>query len=398
MAITKSIVADMFSSDLMLEIISWLPIRSVLRFKSVCKLWHSIISDPYFISTHTCRHAVSEIIFSVGAFSFYCSLNVDDAPVTHLLPHPPFSNMLKQTVSITHTSYEMLGIQASYLGGMLLYQLHVSSNKNTLMFFYYLHNPITMDFKQIPMPEPGLNFHESYSKSMVLIPYNCVIMLEYVRLENYRLRCLVRLYSFQTGKWENCGKSFVHEGWFLHASAVFWNGHANWISLGNASYNLFIMSFNIKNYKWREIQLPNKYDGTKLNVVYFRESKDHLHLIVSEEGHRLVFDILELAKDFSKWSSLYHVDFEEAYGCNIIKENFCPVIYFMFESWPLNTLQRVRKKNDKLFFRSRNKILLYNLMNKTMCEVVPDIDGLNPYLYNYYDVVSYRPTLAFPSN
>ncbi|ONK70317.1 uncharacterized protein A4U43_C05F32480 [Asparagus officinalis] len=39
-------------TDCIIEILSWLPVSSLLRFKCVCKLWYNTISDPYFIRKH----------------------------------------------------------------------------------------------------------------------------------------------------------------------------------------------------------------------------------------------------------------------------------------------------------------------------------------------------------
>ncbi|XP_040369750.1 F-box protein At2g23160 isoform X2 [Rosa chinensis] len=37
------------------EILSWLPAKSLLRFRCVCKAWRALISDPYFIRKHLSR-------------------------------------------------------------------------------------------------------------------------------------------------------------------------------------------------------------------------------------------------------------------------------------------------------------------------------------------------------
>ncbi|KAK1393192.1 hypothetical protein POM88_012248 [Heracleum sosnowskyi] len=41
-----------FTEDIIFEILSWLPIISLLRSRAVCKLWRSIISNPRFVETH----------------------------------------------------------------------------------------------------------------------------------------------------------------------------------------------------------------------------------------------------------------------------------------------------------------------------------------------------------
>lgn len=38
--------------EIVWEILIWLPVESLVRFKSVCKAWHSIISNPSFVRAH----------------------------------------------------------------------------------------------------------------------------------------------------------------------------------------------------------------------------------------------------------------------------------------------------------------------------------------------------------
>ncbi|CAL5069515.1 unnamed protein product [Urochloa decumbens] len=40
------------SEELIFEILVRLPVQTLMRFKSVCKAWHAIISDPFFIRMH----------------------------------------------------------------------------------------------------------------------------------------------------------------------------------------------------------------------------------------------------------------------------------------------------------------------------------------------------------
>ncbi|KAK9755746.1 hypothetical protein RND81_01G047200 [Saponaria officinalis] len=38
--------------DVIVEILSWLPVKWLLQYKSVCKAWHALISSPNFVSKH----------------------------------------------------------------------------------------------------------------------------------------------------------------------------------------------------------------------------------------------------------------------------------------------------------------------------------------------------------
>ncbi|KAK9707279.1 hypothetical protein RND81_07G186100 [Saponaria officinalis] len=53
--LSKSVSIDVgnhITENLIVEILSWLPVRTLLQFKTVCKQWYSIIKSPHFISKH----------------------------------------------------------------------------------------------------------------------------------------------------------------------------------------------------------------------------------------------------------------------------------------------------------------------------------------------------------
>lgn len=41
-----------FSNDMIVETLSRLPVKSLMRFKCVCKSWYSLVKDPNFIYKH----------------------------------------------------------------------------------------------------------------------------------------------------------------------------------------------------------------------------------------------------------------------------------------------------------------------------------------------------------
>ncbi|XP_048493339.1 uncharacterized protein LOC104902527 [Beta vulgaris subsp. vulgaris] len=43
---------DHLPENLIIEILSWLSVKDLLQYKSVCKSWYAIISSPNFISEH----------------------------------------------------------------------------------------------------------------------------------------------------------------------------------------------------------------------------------------------------------------------------------------------------------------------------------------------------------
>ncbi|RXH67770.1 hypothetical protein DVH24_027917 [Malus domestica] len=54
--------ACIFTNDIIIEIPSWVPGKSLLRFRRVCKSWRTLISDPYFVRkqlSHTVRRIIN---------------------------------------------------------------------------------------------------------------------------------------------------------------------------------------------------------------------------------------------------------------------------------------------------------------------------------------------------
>uniref|UniRef100_A0A0E0IKR7 F-box domain-containing protein n=1 Tax=Oryza nivara TaxID=4536 RepID=A0A0E0IKR7_ORYNI len=55
--------------DVMFNILSWLPSKSLIRFKSVCKAWHAMISSPCFTDAHLeCSKRNPSILMVPGAY------------------------------------------------------------------------------------------------------------------------------------------------------------------------------------------------------------------------------------------------------------------------------------------------------------------------------------------
>ena len=76
--------------EVMLEILLRLPVKSLLRFKSVCKHWLSLISDPNFAKLHFERSSTSHthrILYTVAFQAWSLDFNApfhDDSAVSRL--------------------------------------------------------------------------------------------------------------------------------------------------------------------------------------------------------------------------------------------------------------------------------------------------------------------------
>lgn len=69
-----------------------------------------------------------------------------------------------------------------------------------------------------------------------------------------------------------------------------------------------IISYNIINHHMHEVHIPFLDDKYSFDVLYFGESRVHLHLIISCKCGISDFYFIMVANDYSKWSILYHIN------------------------------------------------------------------------------------------
>ncbi|XP_074332724.1 F-box/kelch-repeat protein At2g43270-like [Apium graveolens] len=116
--------------DVIFMILSWLPAKSLLRFMAVCKLWHSIILNPYFINTHLTNSQKKQALVAI------LSEEVDPDCIYTLeesirLKLPP------QCTGMTHSTGSCNGLVCL---------------TNAYGVDIYLWNPFTKRLKKLPTP------------------------------------------------------------------------------------------------------------------------------------------------------------------------------------------------------------------------------------------------------
>ncbi|KAK2411915.1 F-box/kelch-repeat protein [Trifolium repens] len=132
--------------ELITQILLRLPVKSLIRFKCVCKSWFSVISNPHFSNSHFQLAAATPtrriLLLSAPAprdsrsIDFEASsLDDDSAPVSL---HPNF---------MPFQSYSHIKIKGSCRGFLLLH----CYNKQSWICNIYLWNPSTGFHKKIPL-------------------------------------------------------------------------------------------------------------------------------------------------------------------------------------------------------------------------------------------------------
>ncbi|KAF5814536.1 putative F-box domain-containing protein [Helianthus annuus] len=55
---------DLLPDDLMYNVLSRLPVKTIIRYKCVCKKWRDLVSDSYFVNLHLSRSREALMIFN----------------------------------------------------------------------------------------------------------------------------------------------------------------------------------------------------------------------------------------------------------------------------------------------------------------------------------------------
>ncbi|XP_010263254.1 PREDICTED: F-box protein At5g07610-like [Nelumbo nucifera] len=297
---STTIIAN--SEDLVSEILLHLPIKCLLRFKSVSKQWLFLISHPLFIHEYNRRNpiSVSGFFFPTGlSRAIYPQLDfvlldgniAADIPFTHL--HDPVA------VEVLHSC-----------NGLLLCSGRIGTLSGLVP--YHVHNPATKQHRTLPLrPSVGMVSSASIAFDPCRSPHYKVVLIlnpEFSDLLSFQ----IELYSSETGHWRLCGEPFNLYGKEF-TPGVFWNGAMHWIRQPDT-----FLCFDVERECLRTMPpLPQLTQAlNRRGYLYFGESQGHLHLIVANVRHQAFgpettsFAVLEMEKDYSGWFVKYQVDLD----------------------------------------------------------------------------------------
>ncbi|KAL9229973.1 hypothetical protein vseg_005377 [Gypsophila vaccaria] len=249
---------DRLPENLMIEILSWLPVKNVLQFKSVCKAWRAVISSPQFISKHLKNNR-----------------KIDD-------------NCLLAQYYVSHAElqlFELLVDEASrvlaseVLYSMPMYGAYICGPCDGLYYLYEydfsgraLWNPAINEIRNLPplieKPDPPINTtpakSEVYSFGVdpVTGDYKVAVIKGYwsTNEEDVSYPLSVFVYSLRTDSWKYCGDLTREYDLASNKCYIFVEGSCFW--LGSSSQDgdnscEVIVSFDMASDSFKEISVPN---------------------------------------------------------------------------------------------------------------------------------------------
>ncbi|KAL5539590.1 hypothetical protein UlMin_046163 [Ulmus minor] len=282
------------NEDLLIQILVKLPLKSLIKFKSVSKHWLSLISNPDFLNTFP--RSVSGLFQPIlsTVIRGYDFINLKESSTA---PRP----------SLAFTKYPYGSKILHSCNGLMLCNGSVEKHGPKLD---YVYNPTTK--KQTVLPPRSFNriiLSLSLAFDPSKSPYYKVVCVS-SRDDTNDDPCVIEIYSSETRTWRLSGDTFNARLYTEFEDGVFWNGAVHWIS---SSEPFLYMNMNEEKLR-RMPSPPNVYeldeDGNEKWFRYFGESRGHLHLIYDVPGLQTShLDVYEMEIDYSGWFVKFRVEF-----------------------------------------------------------------------------------------
>ncbi|MCD7448356.1 hypothetical protein HAX54_041091 [Datura stramonium] len=300
-----------FQEDIIMEILSRLPVRYLVQFKCVSKLWKALISDPYFTMKHLnhakngrdfqklliYQHSITENTSSM----YCCSLSsVQLVEINAQKLDCPSSS-----TSVVHCSCNGLAVIRVFK--------RTSAKQSVLM----LWNPSTRESIVLPDPEFPVKGHFCLGMGYDSTSGDYKILK--IRNDIDGSKEPNGILVLKSGSWRNIDKhprGISSQVSGMGSALAFVNDAFHWICIsGNYfqdSRTYSLVSFSISNEVYREIPLPEEISCLKGNTSIGVSVLDGMLCAYSTYDHegKRTFKIWAL-KDYGvneSWNTLFSID------------------------------------------------------------------------------------------
>lgn len=304
--------------ELMIQILVWLPVKSLTRFKCVCKSWFSLISnDSQFANSHfqlTSTTRPNHRILFMSNFPFE-ALSIDFEALLDDYSGS-VSLDLDRSFPQQHFTDIEIEIKGSCRGFILL--CHT--------FDLYLWNPSIGFLKQIPMSPFGVNLHADYFYGFgydhSTDDYLVVLMFHHV-LHNPPLQLVY--FSLKGNTWKevegppyrftNRNNEEEPKGGSLYNGAIHWLAYRDDLLTEEV-----IVAFDLMEKKLSYILLPRDSDGSPLHCGLWVYGEFLSAYTTNYATNTVDIFVMKEYKVDSSWTMTHALPYDV-----IPNEGFCPL-------------------------------------------------------------------------
>ncbi|KEH16767.1 F-box and associated interaction domain protein [Medicago truncatula] len=306
------------SEELIIEILSLLKVKPLIRFKCVSKSWYSLISNPFFIKKHLFKSSQNPhlSIFATNSSGNSIDTTLAPLPIQYLHEITDVNDITRYTDKEYH---EVVGCCNG-----LICLLYISSINNDYEYSFGFWNPATRSSSVklgsflISDKEHDSHFHFSLGYDNLTAKHKLVgFRTNEVRvftLGDNVWRNIQCFPSYPSHWWYvgwNCGVYFNNSlNWFAYQNNVCWNHHLQFIE------QFVIISLDLGMETYTQMLLPQDFDEVHPHMPMVCVLMDCLCFSHHSDGYNFViWKMREFAVEES-WIKLlkfsYQLDFSAA--------------------------------------------------------------------------------------
>nr|XP_023885735.1 F-box/kelch-repeat protein At3g23880-like [Quercus suber] len=277
---------DDLPDEIVLDILARLPVKSLLRFRCVCKPWYSSIANPNFISTHLLNHNhqcgyVIHIPRNIPEPS--CSIHGSShssGQVCTLAYDRTFETIFDFRVPFTYQSGHPSVVGSC--NGILCFNIYNSAWSNV----FYLWNPSIRKFKRLPdIQFPIVTFRigcDSQNNDFKVVGLSPAFAKPKPPLE-------VCVYSLSSDSWKRVelGISLRPNDFYYNVNNFtalpFVSGHLHCM-LYERHFARMLLSFDVNSEKFKQLPLPDDEGEGSCFMKFVTSFKGKLALIEYRSG------------------------------------------------------------------------------------------------------------------
>ncbi|XP_074267451.1 F-box protein CPR1-like [Silene latifolia] len=272
--------------EIIMEILSWLHVKTLLRFKSASKSFFNLIISPKFVKLHLDRSLIRNpsiiLPYSGKAFLAYFDVDHPQRPLIQLDIHPDVINLLEPFIDeILNEDHipKIIGI----CNGVVCFKKEEE---------IVLYNPATRAYRQVPRKLSNAMYRDE------LIAYDCVSndfkifsIIQYFEKRDGS-DCETYLYKLSDNSWskiESPPRGFHYDIYCSHIA----NNSLYWITRNDDSKNIILMRFDVSSHRYEELPLPIQGLYPRVWDIRLGVLNGRLHMVIIEDS----FDIWMLKED-----------------------------------------------------------------------------------------------------
>ncbi|GAB2277784.1 hypothetical protein Dimus_012488 [Dionaea muscipula] len=300
--------------EVITEILLWLPVNSLCRFKSVSKAWRQLITGPDFAKLHHSRSIQSHpkhllVLDRNGNGNNSKFFSADLSKLDHVVVEIYSVRGIMQRHRCDKCSKRLVGEKYS--------NFLVGSSNGLICIFHQgklaLSNPSTRTHRMIPCLDLPSNYmlkvYVGFGYDLLSYDYKVmVIWCSFVEFHLMTLHAVV--YSLNSNSWREvpCPQSKVSRlnCFFGAQKLVFVNNAWHWLCMSVRGWTATIICFDIHNETYGEVPLPPTLvgDGGDLGILRLARFEECLCAINHKEKEKGVVDIWVM-NGYGMWSKSY---------------------------------------------------------------------------------------------